>query len=53
MNENQNDKLDEMLRHRRLDPASPDLAERIILKAQSIPRTQTTPLSEPNAPNLS
>ena len=30
MRENQIDKLDTLLRHRRVHPANPDLAERII-----------------------
>lgn len=32
--ENQNDKLDAMLRYRRITAANPGLAQRIILKAQ-------------------
>jgi hypothetical protein len=39
-------KLDEMLRSRRLQPAGPDLAERIILKALQTPQNQTIPLTE-------
>jgi hypothetical protein len=34
-------KLEEMLRSRRVEPASPDLAERIILRTQSMPQNQT------------
>jgi hypothetical protein len=33
MRENQDEKLDAMLRYRRLEPARPNLAQRIILKA--------------------
>ncbi|HEY3302776.1 MAG TPA: hypothetical protein VGL70_04470 [Candidatus Binatia bacterium] len=36
-------KLDAMLRSRRMEPAGPDLAQRIILKAQDIPQNQTLP----------
>jgi len=44
MSENQDEKLDAMLRYRRLEPARPNLAQRIILKAQSIRQTQKIPL---------
>jgi hypothetical protein len=40
------EKLDEMLRSRRVDPASPDLSERIILKAQAIPQSEALPLGQ-------
>jgi hypothetical protein len=41
MSELPDEKLDAMLRSRRLEASSPDLANRIILKAQSIPQNQT------------
>ncbi len=44
MSDRQDEKLDAMLRARRVEPASPDLAQRIILKAQSLPQNQTIPL---------
>ena len=40
MREDHNDKLDMLLGHRRFSPASPDLAERIILEAQRLRRIQ-------------
>jgi hypothetical protein len=40
MSENQDERLESMLRRRRAAPASPDLAERIILRAQSLPQVQ-------------
>jgi len=46
MNDAHDKKLDEMLRSRRLEAAAPDLAERIILKAQQTPQNQTIPLTE-------
>ena len=45
MSDKQDEKLDAMLRARRFEPASRDLAQRIILKAQSLPQNQTLPLS--------
>ena len=44
MSENRNEKLDAMLRARNVEPASQDLAQRIILKAQSLPQNKTIPL---------
>ncbi len=44
MSDKQDENLDTMLRARRFEPASPDLAQRIILKAQSLPQNQTLPL---------
>jgi len=41
MSDRQNEKLDAILRSRRVDSASSDLAQRIILKAQSLPQNQT------------
>jgi hypothetical protein len=46
MSDRQEDKLDELLRSRRIEPSSPDLAQRIILKAQGLPQTQTISLWE-------
>jgi hypothetical protein len=43
MSDRLDDKLDAMLRSRRLEPASFDLAQRIILKARSLPQNQTIP----------
>jgi hypothetical protein len=40
MANNEDEKLDEMLRLRRTEAASPDLARRIILKAQHTPQIQ-------------
>ena len=44
MSDKQDENLDAMLRARRVDPASRDLAQLIILKAQSLPQNQTLPL---------
>ena len=44
MSDNRDDKLDSMLRSRRIEAASPDLAARIILKAQSLPQVQNISL---------
>ena len=41
MSDNRDDKLDAMLRSRRLEPASPDLAQRIILQARQTPQIKT------------
>jgi hypothetical protein len=41
MSDRQEDKLDALLRSRRIEPSSPDLAQRIILKAQGLPQNQT------------
>src|SRR6516162_6804147 len=43
MSDRQNEKLDAMLRSRRVESANPDLAQRIILGAQSLPQNQTVP----------
>jgi hypothetical protein len=40
MSDRQDEKLEAMLRSRRIEPASPDLAQRIIMKARQIPRDQ-------------
>jgi hypothetical protein len=39
-------KLEAMLQSRRFEPASPDLAERIVRKAQHIPQNQTVSLTQ-------
>jgi len=44
MSDIKDEKLEAMLRTRRFESASPDLVERIILKAQSIPQNQTVSL---------
>ena len=44
MSDNRDEKLDRMLRARNFDPASPDLAGRIILKAQTLPQNRTLSL---------
>jgi hypothetical protein len=46
MNDPQDQKLDALLRSRRLEPASPDLAERIVRRARSIPQNQTVTLTQ-------
>src|SRR4029077_19800300 len=43
MSDRQNEKLDAMLRSRRLESARPDLAQRILLKAQSLPKNRAVP----------
>jgi hypothetical protein len=40
MSENQDEKLESMLRSRRTETVTPDLAGRIILQAQSLPQVQ-------------
>jgi len=44
MSKNQDENLDRILRQRRAQPASPDLAGRIILKAQSLPQLENNSL---------
>ena len=44
MSDNRDEKIDAMLRARNVEPASQDLAQRIILKAQSLPQHKTIPL---------
>ena len=46
MSEMRDEKLEEMLRSRRVEAPSADLAERIILKAQAIPQSQAAPLGQ-------
>jgi hypothetical protein len=41
MSDEQDAKLDAMLRARRLEDVGPELAQRIILKAQSLPQNRT------------
>ena len=40
MSDNRHDKLDSLLRSRRVEAASPDLAQRIILKARGLPQVR-------------
>ena len=44
MNDNRDEKLDTLLHSRRVEPASPDLAQRIIFRARQLPQTKTMPL---------
>jgi hypothetical protein len=44
MSDIHDDKLERILRSRQIEPAGPDLAERIVLRAQAIPQKQTMPL---------
>lgn len=46
MSEMSDEKIEQMLRARRVAPPSADLAERIILKAQAIPQVQALPLGQ-------
>ena len=46
MSDTHDEKLEGLLRSRRFEPASPDLAERIVLKAQSIPQNQPISLTQ-------
>jgi hypothetical protein len=46
MSDIHDEKLDAMLKSRRLESASPGLADQIILKAQRIPQNQTMTLAE-------
>jgi hypothetical protein len=43
MSDNRDEKLDNLLRSRRIEPVSADLAQRIILKAQQLPQNKITP----------
>ena len=43
MSDNRDEKLETLLRSRRIEPASSDLAQRIILKAQQTPQIKTPP----------
>lgn len=44
MSANQDEKLDAMLRSRVIESASPDFAQRIILKAEAMPQVETSTL---------
>jgi hypothetical protein len=44
MSDNPEEKIDNLLRSRRVAPASPDLTRRIILAAQQLPQNRTVPL---------
>jgi hypothetical protein len=44
MKDNRDDKLDNLLRSRRVEPASPDLAQRIIFKARQLPQNRSVSL---------
>jgi hypothetical protein len=44
MSDKQDEKLDAMLRSRRVESAGRDLTQRIILRSQSLPQNQTLPL---------
>jgi hypothetical protein len=46
MSERRDDKLEALLRSRPVEPASPDLAQRIIMKARQIPRNQRVTLGQ-------
>src|ERR671924_161401 len=46
MGNRDDEKLEAMLRSRRVEAARPALADRIILKAQSLPQTQAIPLMQ-------
>ncbi|MGH7798120.1 MAG: hypothetical protein ACREQ2_24930 [Candidatus Binatia bacterium] len=46
MNDNRDQKLDNLLRSRRVEPASAGLAQRIILKARSLPQSPNISLWE-------
>ncbi|HEX2228482.1 MAG TPA: hypothetical protein VHM64_15205 [Candidatus Binatia bacterium] len=43
MSDNLDEKLENLLRSRRVEPASPDLAQRIILMAQQLTQQKTAP----------
>lgn len=44
MSDNSDEKLEQLLLSRRLESANPDLAQRIIVKARSIPQHKNVPL---------
>jgi hypothetical protein len=44
MSDNRHDKLDSLLRSRRVEAASPDLAQQIILKARGLPQVRNISL---------
>jgi hypothetical protein len=43
MSDNLDEKLEDLLRSRRMEPARADLAQRIILRAQQLPQHKTIP----------
>ena len=46
MSDKQDEKLEKMLRSRRVESASPDLAQRIILQARQMPQLQPLSLAQ-------
>ena len=46
MSANEDEKLEAMLQSRRIESVSPDLAQRIILKAEAIPQVETSTLGQ-------
>jgi hypothetical protein len=46
MSDKKDERLEGILRARRVEPASSDLAQRIILKAQGLPQNQTSSLRQ-------
>jgi hypothetical protein len=46
MSDHRDDKLDELLHSRRMEPASADLAQRIILAARQRPQNKNLPLRQ-------
>jgi len=44
MTDKRDEKLDGLLRSRSIEAASPDLAQRVILKAQQLPQSNSLPL---------
>src|SRR5262245_22700472 len=44
MSDNKDDRLENLLRRRHLQPASPDLAERIVLRSRNLPQRQDNSL---------
>lgn len=44
MKDHRDDKLDNLLRSRRVEPPSPDLAQRILFKARRLPQTRNVSL---------
>jgi hypothetical protein len=44
MSDNLDEKLDNLLRSRRVEPPSADLAQRIILQVRQLPQTRSMPL---------
>ncbi len=46
MSDKQDEKLERLLQSRRIESASPDLAQRIILQARQIPRVEPTTVAQ-------